>query len=141
MRVLVPVDGTPPSHRAVLHAITAVKDRPDSHIILLNVQTRESLGLSDIAAEEQDETLLKTEHVSHRLFEKDVGACHAAHVGCETMAEVGPVADTIVRVAAELHADHIVMGTRGLNSLGGLLLGSVTTRAVHLAHVPVTLIK
>jgi nucleotide-binding universal stress UspA family protein len=141
MRVLVPVDGTPPSHRAVLHAITVVKDRPDSHVILLNVQTRASLGLSDIGADEPNEAEFKAMRVSHGLFEKDVCACHAAHVRCETIAEVGPVADTIVRVADELHVDQIVMGTRGLNSLGGLLLGSVTTRAVHLAHVPVTLIK
>jgi nucleotide-binding universal stress UspA family protein len=141
MRVLVPVDGTPPSHRAVLHAITVVKDRPDPHVILLNVQTRASLGLSDIGAEPPQEEEYKALHVSGQLFEKDVGACHAAHVCCETVAEVGPVSDTIVRVAREMHADHIVMGTRGLNALGGLLLGSVTTRAVHLAHVPVTLIK
>ena len=33
------------------------------------------------------------------------------------------------------------MGTRGLNSLSGLLMGSVTTRTVHFADVPVTFIK
>jgi len=141
MRVLVPVDGTPPSHRAVLHAITMAKACPTSQVILLNVQTRASLGLSDIGAEQPHEEERKARHVSLRLFEKDVAACHAARVFYETIVEVGPVADTIVRVAKEQHADHIVMGTRGLNSLGGLLLGSVTTRAVHLAHVPVTLIK
>jgi len=141
MRVLVPVDGTPPSHRAVLHAIAMAKACPDTHVILLNVQNRASLGLSDIGAEQPHEEEFKARHVSLRLFEKDVGACHAARVCCETIAEVGPVADTIVRVAKEEHADHIVMRTRGLNALGGLLLGSVTTRAVHLAHVPVTLIK
>jgi nucleotide-binding universal stress UspA family protein len=33
------------------------------------------------------------------------------------------------------------MGTRGLGGVRGLLLGSVTTQLLHLADVPVTLVK
>jgi nucleotide-binding universal stress UspA family protein len=33
------------------------------------------------------------------------------------------------------------MGTRGLGSLGNLLLGSVAARVVKLSQVPVTLVK
>jgi nucleotide-binding universal stress UspA family protein len=33
------------------------------------------------------------------------------------------------------------MGTRGLGSLGNLFLGSVTTKVVRLAEVPITLVK
>jgi nucleotide-binding universal stress UspA family protein len=33
------------------------------------------------------------------------------------------------------------MGTRGLGSIANLLLGSVTTKVISLAHVPVLLIK
>ena len=36
---------------------------------------------------------------------------------------------------------HIVMGTRGLGSIQGLLLGSVAMKVVHLAEVPITLLK
>ncbi|XOT98343.1 universal stress protein, partial [Alcaligenes pakistanensis] len=36
---------------------------------------------------------------------------------------------------------HIVMGTRGLSALPGLVLGSVTTKVLSLVNVPVTLIK
>jgi nucleotide-binding universal stress UspA family protein len=36
---------------------------------------------------------------------------------------------------------HIVMGTRGLGRSQGLLLGSVAMNVIHLAQVPVTLIK
>ncbi len=41
----------------------------------------------------------------------------------------------------KLGCDVIVMGTRGLSSVTGLLLGSVATRVIHEASVPVTLIK
>jgi nucleotide-binding universal stress UspA family protein len=33
------------------------------------------------------------------------------------------------------------MGTRGLGALAGLALGSVATKVVHLAEVPVTLVR
>ena len=141
MRILVAVDGTAPSHRAVKHAVTLASGCFDSHIILLNVQNRATLGLSEIGAEEPPDEVRKAHHVSAKLFEPGSCTCREAGVSCETIAEVGPVADTIARVAREVKADQIVMGTRGLNTLGSLLLGSVTTRTVHLADVPVTLIK
>ena len=141
MRILVPVDGTPASHRAVKHAVTLAAGCFDAHVILLNLQNRASLGLSDIGAEEVSDEVEQAQRVSEKLFHGAAVTCREAGMSSETMAEVGPVAETIVRVAHELKADQIVMGTRGLNSLSGLLMGSVTTRTVHLADVPVTLIK
>lgn len=141
MRILVPVDDTAPSHRAVKHAVTLASGCFDAHVILLNVQNRASLGLSEIGAEEPPDEVKQAHCVSEKLFHGAAATCREAGASYETMSEVGPVAETIARVARELKADQIVMGTRGLNSLSGLLLGSVTTRTVHLADVPVTLIK
>jgi nucleotide-binding universal stress UspA family protein len=57
------------------------------------------------------------------------------------MARAGQVAKTIADVAREEGVGQIVMGTRGLGGVQGLLLGSVATQVIHLAEVPVTLIK
>jgi nucleotide-binding universal stress UspA family protein len=46
-------------------------------------------------------------------------------------------ADTIAAAAAELDADIIVCGTRGLGALSGAFLGSFTQRLLHIAPCPV----
>jgi nucleotide-binding universal stress UspA family protein len=52
-------------------------------------------------------------------------------------ASVGGAAHVIADVARSEHADVIVVGTRGHTPLGGLLVGSVTHRLLHVAPCPV----
>ena len=54
---------------------------------------------------------------------------------------VGDIANTIAAQASAKGCDLIVMGTRGMSSLGNLLMGSVATKVVHAAAVPVVLVK
>ena len=54
---------------------------------------------------------------------------------------VGEESETIVKYAREKGCDQIFMGTRGLGSISGLLLGSVATKVIHLSPVPVLLAK
>lgn len=46
-------------------------------------------------------------------------------------------AQAIADIAREVGADVIVVGTRGLSPIGGVIVGSVTQRLLHLAPCPV----
>jgi len=54
---------------------------------------------------------------------------------------VGKVAETICQFAADNEVELICMGTRGLGSAAGFVMGSVATKVLHNATVPVLLVK
>ena len=70
---------------------------------------------------------------------RDIAA--AAGVSVEHHTMVGDAAESIVKVARETGCAQVVMGTRGLGSVAGMLLGSVATKVIHLSEVPVLLVK
>jgi nucleotide-binding universal stress UspA family protein len=53
----------------------------------------------------------------------------------------GPAAEAIISVVESRHADLVVMGTRGMGSLTGLVFGSVSTKVVHHAPCPVMVVR
>lgn len=65
--------------------------------------------------------------------------------GIKTTVEIrsvmlGGPAPAIVEIADEADADLILCGTRGHSAVGGLLLGSVAQRLLHIAHQPVLVV-
>jgi len=65
----------------------------------------------------------------------------AAGVQGEAHLREGPPAASIVQLAAELPADLIVLGTRGLTGFKHALLGSVAERTLRTAPCPVLAVK
>lgn len=53
----------------------------------------------------------------------------------------GPAAEAILQVAETRHPDLIVMGTRGLGRLKGLLLGSQSQKVLQYAPCPVLVVR
>jgi nucleotide-binding universal stress UspA family protein len=142
MKILVPVDGSPASIRAVRLAIDQVRALPEASLVLVNVQNFSGLSLPE-GAEIMPSAWIeqREERAASEALKDAVTTCHEAGISYVTRAERGGVAATIDRVAREEHVQHIFMGTRGLGGVRGLLLGSVTTQLLHLVDVPVTLVK
>jgi nucleotide-binding universal stress UspA family protein len=142
MKILVPVDGSPASNRAVKLAIDHVKALPEASLVLLNVQNFSGLGVPE-GAEIMPSTWFEQEEkrAADEALKDAVFTCREAGIRYASRAERGGVAATIDRVARGENVQHIFMGTRGLGGVRGLLLGSVTTQVLHLVDVPVTLVK
>lgn len=142
MRILVPVDGSNAANRAVAYAVELTAGRENAQVVLVNIQNAETLDISDFTAVITRETDKKeAARRSRKALRKAVEICRKASVAYEAHAELGPIAETINRLARRLPADQIVMGSRGLGGLRRLLLGSVAAKVARLARVPVTLVK
>ena len=142
MKILVPIDGSPASFRALEHAIGQARIQSDASLVVVNVQNLATLGLTEGAALmpaawiDQEE-----EDAANEGLQKAAAICRDAGVACVTRAKRGAIVESIQRVARDEGVAHIVMGTRGLGSVRGLLLGSVATQLLHLVDMPVTLVK
>jgi len=53
----------------------------------------------------------------------------------------GPAADAVLAVAEVRKADLIVLGTRGMGSLKGVIFGSVSNKVMHYAPCPVMVVR
>jgi nucleotide-binding universal stress UspA family protein len=133
MNILVPVDGSPASLRALDYAIAHY---PEDSFVLLTVQ---NVAIpTELMYSDWKELL---EQAAVGALKEATEKSEAASVRFVTFVRMGAIAETIAQVAREKSIDHIVMGARGLSNLQGFLLGSVATKVIHLADVPITLIK
>jgi nucleotide-binding universal stress UspA family protein len=79
-----------------------------------------------------------TERVERRIGELEAAGLRVERRIVEELgARPAPV---IAEAARETGADLIVVGTRGHSAIGGLLLGSVTQRLLHIAPCPVLVV-
>jgi nucleotide-binding universal stress UspA family protein len=139
--ILIPIDGSPASLRALDIAIEMVVKTPHTSLVLLNVQNIPAIALADASAMPTDWLDEATSQASAKALKDAIEKCESAKVAFKTLTRPGQPAETIAQVAHEEEIKHIVMGTRGLGGVQGLLLGSVATKVIHLADVPITLIK
>ncbi|HEU5296330.1 MAG TPA: universal stress protein [Burkholderiaceae bacterium] len=141
MRLLIPVDDSPASRRAAEYAARLAQEAASVEVVLLHVRPPPEFygGIAVLEHELFDRSLRESQQ---RLLAAALE--HAQRVGLTQVsiqAAQGAPADEIVRVAQACGVDQIVMGTHGRNTVGTVLVGSVAYRVVHLAPMPVTLVK
>jgi len=135
-RLLVPVDGSQHSLRALDLAIDRAAADPKIQLIVLNVQTPMPSSLfvtRSMIAEHQAAG-------GKAALTKALQKLHRHSMKAETIVGVGEPGQTIAKVARRKHCGEIVLGSRGLGSVKGLILGSVTIKVIHATRVPVTVV-
>ena len=134
--IVLACDGSEYSHKALQRA-KAIAERFESTLWLVHVFRNPSdlLGYADY----------------EKLFAKRKGAAQAVlddamqKLGSTTFPvkvelKEGHETELILKVAESCKADLIVMGTRGLGTVKGLLVGSVSRKVIHYAGCPVMVV-
>ncbi len=131
--IVLAFDGSEYSRKA-LQCAKAIAERFEATLCLVHVFRNPSdlLGYADY----------------EKLFSKRKSAAQAVlddalqelgHITFTVQEELqeGLEAEAILKVAESCKADLIVMGTRGLGAVKGLLVGSVSRKVIHYAECPV----
>jgi nucleotide-binding universal stress UspA family protein len=140
LKALVPVDGSANSDRAVRHLISLVRGREPMTLYLLNVQEPiDSLEVRRFKLASEIRRLQKERGAEQLRTARAL--LDRARVPYEAHVAIGDIAQTIVRFAKKRRCGKIIMGTRGMGAIRNLLLGSIATKVIHFAGVPVTLVK
>lgn len=140
-KVLVPLDSSDNAMRALGHAIGLAKQDPSVELHIVNAH-EPPIVYGEIAVYLPEEKARELQRRRSEDILKPAGeVAKAAGVKFTTEILIGDVASTIARYADEKGCDAIVMGTRGMGSIGNLIMGSVATKVIHLTKLPVTLVK
>ena len=140
MKLLLPVDGSDVSLKAVQVAMQLLQQGLAADIVLANVQ--EPANLYEMMTAPDPEVL---ERVSQAAGVDILAPAQAiltmAKVDFESEVASGDPAHTIVDIAERYGCDLIIMGARGTSALRSALLGSVSNEVLHAARVPVMIVK
>jgi nucleotide-binding universal stress UspA family protein len=143
--VLVPMDGSPLSKRALR---IALEEHPDATVTVLHVIDPTQPGYSYPIESDLDTEPLhgsedwyeRSEELADQLFSeaRDIAAEYDATIETETA--TGEAGRTIVEFATD-GADAIYVGHRGLSKKREQVVGSVAKTIVDRATVPVTVVR
>ncbi len=140
MKILLPVDGSELSLKAVTVAIGLLQQGLQGSLVLANVQEPATLYEMVVAP---DGAVLQqvSDAAGIDALERAEAAVMEAGVVYEREIASGDPAHTIVDICERFACDLIVMGARGTSALRMALLGSVLNEVLHAATVPVMIVK
>lgn len=136
-RILVPIDGTEYSWRALEYACELVSYTRGSLVIM----TVSSSGKLKQPVLEYEGSYLYAQ-----IGDEVLDAAHAIldgkNIDCTYLLEnSGEIAESIINTVKDEKCDGIVLGSRGLGFLEGLFRNSVSQAVLEAAEVPVTIVK
>jgi len=147
-RVLVGIDFSEIAALALADAIEEVASRPlaelhlatvfdSDHLEIVPLEDRKKSlsGIADSLAERLASTAAAAWDRHRTLIPSTKPAPTFAHV------RVGAIAEQLATLAADVHADLVVVGTHGRRGLTRLMMGSVAERTVRLAPCPVLVVR
>ncbi len=142
-KILVPVDGSEGSWRALAHAVEIGK-KFESEIIVINVM--QPYNNAALLAVPLDHATIshgnsELEKVGSKVLETAKEKMAGYPFKADYCLEVGHPSERIVALAKKAECDAIVIGSRGLSGIAEFFLGSVSSKVSQYAVMPVLIVK
>ncbi len=142
MNILVCTDGSEHSQKAVEKASLIAEGPNVDEVAIINVfEDKLDLSFLPLGAKVTEEDMenferLREENQNERnkIMKDALKVFEEKSIKARTILEEGRPADTIVKVATDEGFDLIVLGSRGLNSLKKIYLGSVSSAVIQEAQ-------
>lgn len=143
--ILLPTDGSECSAKAMAYALSFARQY-GGHIVALHVIDQRWEEHTRVVFAEVGQDLTQKirngyEEEARRILREVTDAANKVAVSVETKVLAGVPSEEIVRVAQQLPADIIIMGTHGRAGVSHLLLGSVAEKVVRRAPCPVLTVR
>jgi len=156
--ILVPTDGSEYAERAVRFSAQVADRRHQALVTViyvhLRMQTTSQGGASvqvpgqplqeesPLHVETDDDELVHAQEIVDRAVSEIKSLVTSPDVTVTGRVVVDDrVDDGVLKIAGEINADIIVMGTRGLSTLRGAIMGSVSHALIEKAKCPVLIVK
>jgi nucleotide-binding universal stress UspA family protein len=142
MKMLLAVDGSKYSLDAVKCLIEHAdwyRDKPEVELLFVHAPVPKLPGMSKVVGKNQIQRYYAEEGAAALAEAKKL--LERAGIRYRDTLLVGQPADEIVKHAEGTRCDLIFVGTHGRTAAGNMLLGSVATKVLHSATVPVMLVR
>jgi nucleotide-binding universal stress UspA family protein len=138
--ILVPIDGSDPSIRALSFAAQIARS-VDAKIDLLYVFDDWNEILASLSIRSGKDLDDAVERVSKKRLDEAVDRAELAGIPVSRHHRVGHPASEIVTFAEASQPYLIVLGSRGRSTLEQLVVGSVSLKVLHRSQFPVTVVR
>ncbi|HCO18443.1 MAG TPA: universal stress protein [Tissierellales bacterium] len=139
-RILVPVDGSENSMKAVEKAVE-IGSLKKSHITILTVVNSKRDNPYILEQDYSTDISQKNIENGKRVLNNALELCAGYAGEIDTLLRNGDIAEVVIDTAEELDIDLIVMGRRGMSISARSLLGSISNKVLNYANRSVLVVK
>ena len=140
-KYLLAIDESENALRAAHYMLKLAQNTKDIDITLIHVVNYQQIisTLSPFMVIPDIQTVL--EEQGKKLLDERSAIFENGGIKIKKALSDGDPGSEIAEYAKNNNIRHIVLGTRGLSNLKGLIMGSVSHKVIHFAQCPVTLVK